>query len=143
MQSGKTIFLLLLLAGAMGGCYSQTQGASGASALGASDGETDNIYVHVTSEFPAIMNIYVIKSSQRIRLGEINPYGHRSFKLPPDVVMYGSAQFMAVAVGGDGAHVTDMLPVEPGMKLEYRITRHLPASMAVWRSTGEEGESGE
>lgn len=137
MLSPSPLILLLLAVSALGGCYSQTQGGS---ASGWPEAEEDRIRLHVTNEFPAVMKIYVIKSSQRIRLGEINPNGQRSFILPPDVVMAGRAQFMAVAVGGDGTHVTETLPVEPGMRLEYRIKQHLAASMALWRSEAGEGE---
>jgi hypothetical protein len=69
------------------------------------------------------MTIYVVQSSQRIRLGTANGLSTATLKIPKSVMAgITSLRFLAVPIGARGAEVSEEITVNPGDELVLRIT---------------------
>lgn len=69
------------------------------------------------------MNIYIVRSGQRYRLGMVPGFGKRLFPIKPDFLTASTLSFQADPVGGRAAPVTQEIEVRPGEEVVLTILR--------------------
>lgn len=110
--------------------------APGVAQTGSSGPSTmrDEATVKVANQNWSDMVIYVVRSGQRIRLGEVTSMTARTFRMPRTILgSAGSVSLVADPIGSMHEHVTDRIHVAPGQEIEFRIENHLSiSSIAVW-----------
>ena len=68
------------------------------------------------------MNVYLVRSSQRIRLGTVPGLTSRVIMLRPEYVGYGAdLQFEVHPIGGQGNPITETVSVHPGDVIRLTI----------------------
>jgi hypothetical protein len=73
------------------------------------------------------MNVYVIRSEQRVRLGTVPGLSQRVLKIPPALLgAGGSLQFLADPIGGTHTPVSEVMYVQPGEVVELVIPPQRP-----------------
>jgi hypothetical protein len=79
--------------------------------------------LEVTNQWFADMNIYVVHSGQRLRLGLATGNATTDFVIPRAIVNGQSIQlrFLADPVGGMHAHVSEEITVSPGDAVQLTI----------------------
>ena len=68
------------------------------------------------------MNVYLVRSGQRIRLGTVPGLSSRVIMLRPEYVGYGAdLQFEVHPIGGQGNPITESISVHPGDVIRLTI----------------------
>ncbi len=107
---------LLLLAGPV-------MAAGCASSEGAQNGsEQPETRLRVENRSGQMMTIYALRSSQRVRLGQVSGYDEATFTLPDYLVRgLASLRFLADPLAGSRSPVSQEILVEPGDTVELLI----------------------
>ena len=114
MPPFRTLFAPALAAAVLGGCAHRTPEAPAPR-----DATTT---LEVQNDNFSDMRIYVIRSSQRIRLGTANGKMTTSFKISPTIVFgITSLRFEAVPIGGRVAALSEEISVSQGEAIVIRI----------------------
>jgi hypothetical protein len=72
-------------------------------------------YVRVDNQASMDMNIYVLRGSQRIRLGTATAHLTSRFRIPPNLIFgITSLRFLADPIGSQRTPVSNEIPVTPG-----------------------------
>lgn len=110
--------------------------APGSAQMGSSGPSTmrEAATVKVANQNWSDMVIYVVRSGQRIRLGEVTSMTAKIFRMPASVLnAAGAISLVADPIGSPNEHVTDRIHVSPGQQVEFRIENHIAvSSIAVW-----------
>ncbi len=69
------------------------------------------------------MNVYIVRSGQRYRLGMVPGFGKRLFPIKPDFLTASTLSFQADPVGGRAAPVSQEIDVRPGEEVVLTIVR--------------------
>jgi hypothetical protein len=127
MRIGNSIFPLFLAAAAAGaasGCARNRAGAE-PSPNAVTEMRVDNQHFND-------MTIWATRpGSQRYRLGDVTGLSTATFKLPRNLVAYGTVDVIAVPIGAAGVARTGELSVSPGETIVFTVQQHLAASTAV------------
>jgi hypothetical protein len=66
--------------------------------------------------------VYVLRGSERIRLGNATGNQRTTFRIPPNIIFGGTAlRFIADPIGARGAPVSDEITVHPGDNVSLTI----------------------
>lgn len=110
--------LLLLGLAALAGCASAEEAQDG-------DGGTPATTLRVENRSGLMMTIYVLRSSQRVRLGQVSGYDEETFTLPDHLVRgLPSLRFLADPLAGSRSPVSQEILVEPGDAIELLIPNY-------------------
>lgn len=78
--------------------------------------------VHVDNQTFLDVNVYLLRSGQRTRLGTVTALSERTFALPKSIVGTGvTVQFLASFIGSRRAPVSEEVMVWEGDEIELRI----------------------
>jgi hypothetical protein len=77
------------------------------------------------------MNMYVVRSGERIRLGRVIGNSSAGFTLSSGVVTTGAIQLVGVSMGSGATAESDALQVNPGDQVVFTIQQDLAQSMAI------------
>jgi hypothetical protein len=78
--------------------------------------------VRIENQSTLDMNIYVLRNSQRIRLGTATALLTTRFTIPPDLIFgITMLRFLADPIGGDRTPVTNEIAVTPGDEILLTI----------------------
>jgi hypothetical protein len=128
MRIGKSMFPLLLATAAAGATVSGCA-RNRAEAQVSPNAVTE---VRVENQHFNDMTVWATRpGSQRYRLGNVTGLSTATFKLPRNLVAYGSVNVIAVPIGGRGAARTGQLDISPGETIVFRVQQHLAASSAL------------
>lgn len=80
------------------------------------------------------MNLYVVQSGMRVRLGTVSGLTTQRFRLPREVSRHtGDLRLFADAIGGPQSYLSPPVWVRPGQSLELTLGASLNlSSLAVW-----------
>lgn len=80
------------------------------------------------------MNLYVVQSGMRVRLGTVTGLSTQRFRLPREVARHtGDLRLFADAIGGPQSYLSPPVSVRPGQSLELTLGASLNlSSLAVW-----------
>ena len=68
------------------------------------------------------MNVYLVRSGQRIRLGMVPGLSKQILMLKPELIGYGTdLQFEVHPIGGRGSPITETISVKPGDVVQITI----------------------
>jgi hypothetical protein len=89
---------------------------------GAAPGEQPPTTIRVDNRGFNDVTIYVVRSSQRIRLGNVTGLSSQTLTIPKSLI-FGSTplRFIADPIGGRAAPVTQEIAVQPGDEVELLI----------------------
>jgi hypothetical protein len=78
------------------------------------------------------MNVWATRpGGDRIRLGMVTGASTTTFKLPRNLVAFGSIDIVAVPIGGFGRARSGELSISPGETIVFRVEQRLASSNAV------------
>ncbi|MFQ5486585.1 MAG: hypothetical protein ACE5DO_14805, partial [Desulfobacterales bacterium] len=105
------IFVILLF---LGSCTSESRRTR--------EYDTGKTRVKVENRNAIPMTIYVLKRTQRVRLGRVSPFETAIFPIPDDIVgSMASVRLIADPVGSDRSPITEEFTVAPGDVIELVI----------------------
>lgn len=90
--------------------------------------------VQVDNNNWADMNIYVVRSGMRMRLGTVVSMNSATFVVPePMVSASGEVRLLADPIGGAPQFMTQPVLVSPGQQIEFTLENNLNlSSLSVW-----------
>lgn len=74
------------------------------------------------------MRLFLVRPGLRYFLGELEPGGRGTFRLPGELLRAGPVQVLAAARGAAVDHLTEPLRFDDGHRLELRLRKHLYSS---------------
>lgn len=78
--------------------------------------------VHIENHNFLEMKIYLLRSGQRVRLGEVPGSGSRTFTIPSHMVFgITTLQFLADPIGSSRTPISQQIAVQPGDRLRLTI----------------------
>ena len=94
----------------------------------------ESAMVRVSNNNWADMNVYMVRSGMRVRLGTVTTMGTRSFRVPKSLMnASGELRLVADPIGSQDVHVSQPVQVWPGQTVQFKIENHLAiSSVAVW-----------
>jgi hypothetical protein len=101
-----------------------TAAIAGACAPGATlpRGTDRSASVEVENQAFLDVNVYVVRSSQRIRLGTVTGHSTRVFAVPSNLVGTGAmVRFLADFIGSDRTPISEEMVIWPGDRVELTI----------------------
>ncbi len=82
------------------------------------------------------VNVYVLRSGSRFRLGTVPSVTERTFRLPSGLDTGGSdVELLADPIGSTRTHATGPILFSPGDQIVWKIENHLPLSSYTVRPT--------
>jgi hypothetical protein len=129
LGAAAAVALAGLLAGA---CASGTGGAV------ATNGAGDRTVVEVSNHNWADVNVYAVQLGTRMRLGTVVSMTTRRFTLPAQTRLAGGGvRLMASPIGSTRSHLTDLILVDAGGRIEWNLENSLAlSSYMVWNGNG-------
>ena len=125
MTPTRAFMMLSALAVLAGGC------AHGKAASG-DDESIEPASVRVTNNNWSDMNIYVLRGSDRRRLGTVSSNSSTVFRLPNSVLIGGSdIRLLADPIGSSRTYVSPTLLIGPGHVVEWRLENNMNMSSAL------------
>jgi hypothetical protein len=116
MSPALRFFLLAALAGGGAGC------ASGPSPETTTSATAPKTVLRVTNRNFYDMNIFLVRTGQRFRLGTVTGNSTSTFEFPSQWVEQGPVQFLATPIGTGGRDFSEPLDVRPGDVVGIEIT---------------------
>ncbi len=90
------------------------------------------VLVEVDSHFQGDVVIYLLRSSQRERLGMVSGLGNAAFTFPyRKLGSSGSTRLLAYPIAGAAAYASDPLYIQPGQSLKWTLEADLSRSSLV------------
>lgn len=90
--------------------------------------------VEVTNNNWSDVVVYLVRSTNRIRLGMVTSMNTLSFRVPPMWVHAGSSlRLEARPIGAQNPYVTPSLQVSPGQRIELMVQNHMNISSVAVR----------
>jgi hypothetical protein len=127
LGTGAAVALAGLLAGA---CASGTGGAVETNGAGG-----DGTVVEVSNHNWADVNVYTVQLGTRTRLGTVVSMTTRRFTLPAQTRLAGGGlRLMASPIGSNRSHVTDLILVDHGDRIEWNLENSLALSSYMVRN---------
>ena len=110
--------LLVLLAIALAGCSTRRAG-------GPLPPTAPRTSIRVENNNFLDMTVYVVRGSQRVRLGTVSGVSTRVFTIPPNLVFGSSAlRFQADPVGSRATSISHEITIRPGDQVTITIPNH-------------------
>jgi hypothetical protein len=127
LGTGASVAMVGLLAGA---CASGTGGAVETNGVGG-----DGTVVEVSNHNWADVNVYAVQLGTRTRLGTVVSMTTRRFTLPPQARRPdGGLRLMASPIGSTRSHLTDLILVGHGDRIEWNLENSLALSSYMVRN---------
>jgi hypothetical protein len=127
LGSAAAVALVGVLAGA---CASGSGGALDTNGVG-----SEALVVEVTNHNWADMNVYAVHLGTRTRLGTVVSMTTETFTLPDRARMAdGALRLMASPIGSNRTHLTDLILVDEGDRIEWSLENSLALSSYLVRN---------
>lgn len=90
--------------------------------------------VRVANHNWADMNVYLLRSGQKLRLGTVTAMQTALFRLArTDQHVGQKLQLLVDPIGSTQTYTTHSFTVQPGQEVDFTIQNHLPtSSLAIW-----------
>ncbi len=95
----------------------------------------DPVVLDVANHTWADVDVYVLASSMRARLGTVASQGTTEVVVPRDVWAYGSIQVRVEPIGGEQPYVTDRIEIHGGQKITLTVEHQNGLSSWVVENT--------
>ncbi len=93
--------------------------------------DDDAVILHVTNNTWSDVDVYVLASSVRARVGSVDSQGSVQIKVSRDLWALGTLQVRVEPVGGAQPYVTDAIEVHGGQRI--RLTVEEQRDLSTWQ----------
>ena len=97
----------------------------------ASPAPDEAVALDVTNDTWQDMDVYVLASTVRVRIGGVTSQTTAHLEIPADLLAYGSVQLRADPIGGGTPYVTDPISIRGGQRITLTVEHQLGLSSWV------------